>query len=206
MLKAMYAAALLLFLCMIVVAQAQQLFIPCNQAFREDRASLHFFQSDEEYPIKFIDENGAYKFNPDDMSILQPYLRRGDILENVLSSGYRAQGLYIYDGEKVVELDDKLDDYGNIPSQFVVYRDFNPHYWAQGEMNYNNVLVPTQTKTQAYWHSQEHPRAYMHAPTILAAEGLEVNIQGQMYPIDRAMVEWLIANPIEKRERSGFVH
>lgn len=180
-------------------------FVPTNQAFRDDRASLHFFANDEEYP-RVVVEEGTYLFNPDDMAILRPHLRRGDILENILSSGERALGLYIYDGEKVVELDGELDDYGNIPKEFVVFKDFNPNYWDLREMNYHNVLVPTQTNTQAYWHSGHHPRYYQHVPAILQAPGLEIDFQGQVYPLEEGLKEWLLTVPMEKQERVGFLH
>lgn len=47
-------------------------------------------------------------------------IRRGDIIELTCVSGYRNDGLFIWDGEKVMDLENDIDDYGNVPQEFKV--------------------------------------------------------------------------------------
>ncbi len=84
--------------------------------------------------------------NPDledeDMELLNekllPYVigldvKRGDIIHLESDGDYRNDGKYIYDGEKIVQLDYDMDDYGAIPSNFKILDDnltFSATYWV----------------------------------------------------------------------------
>jgi hypothetical protein len=61
-----------------------------------------------------------------DLARLRPFLRRGDLLENTAVSGYRSEGVSIYDGRRVTALSYEQDDYGCLGHEYVIYRDFNP--------------------------------------------------------------------------------
>lgn len=61
-------------------------------------------------------------------------IKRGDLLENSSESGYRSDGLYIFDvvdgNVQICDLADSPDDYGTIPSKFELITQFpNPYYW-----------------------------------------------------------------------------
>ena len=68
-------------------------------------------------------------------------LKRGDLLSlEPNKDRYRNEGLYIWDGEKAVELDDMIDEYGALPRSFMVSdKEFSPHYWVQG-MAHNGIF------------------------------------------------------------------
>lgn len=67
-------------------------------------------------------------------------LVRGDILVLLfLDPGYRNDGLMIYDGDNIVKLDDVLDEYGSVPSQFKVITEFPILYWS--EIIGHNMIV-----------------------------------------------------------------
>lgn len=144
------------------------------------------------------DEGPAiYKLNKKDFAKLRPYLRRGDLLENVAVSGYRSQGMYIFDGVNVTHMGDDLDDYGNIPAEYVVYKEFNPHYWEIGQLNVNNILVPESQGYKVSWHGGDYPCVYVYAPAIRDADGLTIHFQGQDYEIEDYFKEWIEEEPDE---------
>lgn len=80
-----------------------------------------------------------------------PNIKFGDLVYNVEVGGYRNDGLYIYDGEKLLDLDNKKDDYGHLPQKFRVLEkhpthDFiiPPTYWAgcggQRGVDHNSIV------------------------------------------------------------------
>lgn len=55
---------------------------------------------------------------------------RGDIIKNSNYS-YRNEGVYIFDGENIINLDYYfIDDYGCVPKQFLSIEEFCPKYWS----------------------------------------------------------------------------
>ena len=59
-------------------------------------------------------------------------IREGDLVVGAnKAERYRNDGVYIWDGKKVCELDFMLDEYGAIPSKFVVTdTKFSPDWWV----------------------------------------------------------------------------
>lgn len=182
----------------------------CNQEFRADRATVHLFSQEESNDDNEDgdgeDDEGdeesdggkptvCNSMNKKDLAKLRPYLRRGDLLENVAESGYRSSGLYMYDGKNVTHLGDDLDDYGCIHKDYVIYKEFNPHYWDFSTMNVHNLLVPDRDYTSACWHSGDYPCAYVYAPAIKAAVDLKVHFQGVDYPITEDFKAWVDSDP-----------
>lgn len=66
-------------------------------------------------------------------------LRRGDMIYLQPELGYRNEGIYIYDGEKIQRLTADIIDYGHIPGEFEVITEFPIHYWDG--RNHHNDLV-----------------------------------------------------------------
>lgn len=56
-------------------------------------------------------------------------LKRGDIIQ-LEWLDYRNDGTYLYDGSKVINLDDNPDDYGTIPEGFC-FPEFDIRYWYE---------------------------------------------------------------------------
>ena len=59
-------------------------------------------------------------------------VRRGDLIHLESEGSYRNDGKYIYDGEKFIELEFDIDDYGAIPKEFKIMDEdltFNPNHW-----------------------------------------------------------------------------
>lgn len=57
---------------------------------------------------------------------------RGDVIgiKNTKGYGYRNVGKCMWDGKKVVELALDFDEYGHVPSEFLVGKEFHAMYWA----------------------------------------------------------------------------
>lgn len=102
-------------------------------------------------------------------------LHRGDMIVMGEKSGYRSEGLYFFDGKKLIDQDRSYDDYGTVPAEFQTITEFYPGYWdiSDGDMtdgdmtakkpkfnvwkcSYNEELViePVDvTDSKVYWHS-----------------------------------------------------
>jgi hypothetical protein len=83
-------------------------------------------------------------------------MMRGDIIENVSKSGYRSQGVYLYDGENVINQYIGYDDYGSVPIEFKAITEFPLHYWDKPYrytyyLEINNDYVPN-AESEFYWH------------------------------------------------------
>lgn len=65
-------------------------------------------------------------------------LVRGDLIVYDSMAGYRNEGVEIFDGEKIIPLDNHLDDYGSLPKQFhVIVNNVPIKYWND---NHDNVI------------------------------------------------------------------
>ena len=68
----------------------------------------------------------------------------GDLVEFKEYSGYRNDGIMIFDGEKIIDLDSEIDDYGALPQNFRVLTKnadgtrFPLFYWHDYFRNYSN--------------------------------------------------------------------
>jgi hypothetical protein len=99
---------------------------------------------------------------PNDMEKAYPgilsSLTRGDLVENSDESGYRSQGLWAWDGKKIIELNTNFDDYGSPPEEFKALDQFPPDYWTItiSESNHNTISWSGE-KQESYWHSTDTP-------------------------------------------------
>jgi len=69
-------------------------------------------------------KNYKFEFNP----IKDHNIRKGD---TICFGGrvYRNDGVWIWDGNKIIELDNSIDDYGGVPRLFKVGKDYKPNHW-----------------------------------------------------------------------------
>lgn len=167
---------------------------PCNQEFRADRASIFLYKGDED------DEEG--NITKKDLAKIKPWLRKGDLLENVSQSGYRSEGVKIYDGKKVIDLGYEIDDYGHPGEEFVVYREFNPLYWNYDSLNCYNILVPEKEEPQSMWHSENMPSVYIDREAVAQAVNCTIEMDGVAYSFPEKLHEWAL-NHQEEDEDDG---
>lgn len=87
-------------------------------------------------------------------------IERGDFLENVCESGYRAKGVYMFDmvdNDLVIcELSRYPDDYGTIPSHFELITQFkDPNYWLDDDNCYSGDIYSFthQNEPQSFFHN-----------------------------------------------------
>jgi len=112
-------------------------------------------EDDEETEEKFMGGYGADMDQKLSIMILEHYcpefrlyMRRGDIIEDFRVSGYRSNGIYFWNGERIIEQYYEEDDHGTVPEEFVVFdcnpltaesnSNFNPGYWSKPYGNNNN--------------------------------------------------------------------
>ncbi len=168
-------------------------FKPSNQAFRSDRATVHLYQAETNDEDEGDGEEES-SISPADLARLRPFLRRGDILENTSVSGYRSEGVSMYDGRRVVSLSYDEDDYGCLGPDYVLFREFNPCYFDYATMNVNNLLVPDMTEAQSCWHSGNYPVCYIDRTPIVDSQGLQVTLFGKVYNIPQEFKDWVMEN------------
>jgi hypothetical protein len=61
---------------------------------------------------------------------LCPNIKRGDTIILEEKAGYRNNGVYMWDGKKVIRLYTEIDDYGSVPPEIeITDDDFDPRSW-----------------------------------------------------------------------------
>ncbi len=80
--------------------------------------------------IKKCQNNGIMDIN---------MLRRGDVIR-MTRDVYRNDATYIWDGEKALEMNSKIDEYGTIPTCFNVLTEFPITFWDK--IRAHNNIVP----------------------------------------------------------------
>lgn len=78
------------------------------------------------------------KFIGKNIIIYGQLLKRGDVLHLSWGSDYRNDDKFLWDGEKVVLLDYKNDDYGSVPKEFA-FPEFRPEYFSES-IKHNNIV------------------------------------------------------------------
>ena len=86
-------------------------------------------------------------------------LRRGDMVRVVEFEGdddsncYRNEGLFIFNGRKIIPLDISIDEYGHIPEEFS-YPEFPVDYWS--DIVTHNTIVPVDLKSFKFTEDDVH--------------------------------------------------
>jgi hypothetical protein len=95
-------------------------------------------------------------------------MKKGDLIEDINQSGYRAQGRYYVDDDPkrkksilkngliIRDLYTELDDYGSIPPHFFTITEFPIGYFDEDKIIVNNKFCP-KIKKESYWHSDVQP-------------------------------------------------
>ena len=73
------------------------------------------------------------------------YIKYGDLVIFEKFSGYRNDGIFIYDSHGFHPLDDNIDDYGALPTRFKVFTNGRPaNYWTKNDewigIDHNNYV------------------------------------------------------------------
>jgi hypothetical protein len=84
-------------------------------------------------------------------------MKRGDIIENTSESGYRSQGVYMWDGKNVIRQNTSWDDYGSPSTEFKIVTEFLPGYWDSAKLSC--VAWDKGAEQEFYWHSDYPPCA-----------------------------------------------
>lgn len=61
-------------------------------------------------------------------------LDRGDMIEVCELSGYRSEGVCMWNGQHTIGLNTNCDDYGSVAEEFTALRDFPGDYWTYDNM------------------------------------------------------------------------
>lgn len=90
----------------------------CKFIYNDITKIYHY--SNPKYPHKHYTKT----YNPKKVF---PTIKRGDIIN--FEGSYRNENKLIFDGIKLIELYTEIDDYGSVPPQFKVGKDFKPNHW-----------------------------------------------------------------------------
>lgn len=116
--------------------------------------SLPKEMADELTELKDCDTDEFQKFlNRIDMSKYKNVLKRGDVigLLNYPGYGYRNDGKAMWDGNRLVDLDYE-DEYGNVPSKFIVGKEFDTaFYWQHSPVEQKTFMDSNMTITHNYY-------------------------------------------------------
>jgi len=96
----------------------------------------------------FDNETNLYKYNnPTNNNInkyeFKPIANRGDLIrftpKGKKGKLYRNQGVWIWDGKNIQPLHTEIDDYGSVPPEFKVGKDFRPDHWVD-KIDHNCII------------------------------------------------------------------
>jgi len=103
----------------------------------------HFIYNPEKKNYKYKNltkPNNNYKFVFDP---IKDGVKRGDLIcftkDGIKNRGYRNEGVYIWDGSKMCNLYTEIDDYGSVPPEFKVGKEFPPDYWIY-KIAHNDIV------------------------------------------------------------------
>jgi hypothetical protein len=140
-----------------------------NSVFSQNQCVIHLIRTSKddnslndealhetEFIIKFITDNHIELWN---------MMKRGDLVEDISTSGYRSQGRYIVDKElnqpdhiklirnglTIKDLCSDFDDYGSILPNMYTFTEFPRHYFDDENLLVNNVFYPNE-EIKSYWH------------------------------------------------------
>lgn len=95
---------------------------------------------------------------------------------------YRNNHLYIWDGTKAIRLDNKVDDYGSVPSQFVVTdTEFSPKYWIN-TIDHNTYFYLSSSIVERFEFVKEHEYIGTERFTNIVTN---VEIGGKTYKVSK---------------------
>jgi len=134
-----------------------------EEAKYKDKATIHLISGRKIFGEEY-DENEDLHYKPIPIDLIEKTypgitktMKRGDIIENIDESGYRSNGVFFFDGKKVIGQYYELDDYGSPPQTFYLITEFPPSYWDQdyGErvLKVNDAFQ--EGKSVFAWHSPE---------------------------------------------------
>lgn len=109
-----------------------------KKVFMTGKATLHKVSLASASASVSVSANG-YKILKEITEQAQPNWKRGDVIGVSHQMGYRNQGLYMWTGTKAVYLDSEIDDYGSVPAEFQVGKEFPANYWS-GIITHNSIV------------------------------------------------------------------
>ena len=98
--------------------------------------------------FKFNPETNIYKYNNPTNNHKNKYefkinANKGDLIrftpKAINEKLYRNEGVWIYDGKNIHPLYTEIDDYGSVPPNFKVGKDFHPNHWKD-KIVHNDII------------------------------------------------------------------
>lgn len=129
----------------------------CYDCF-SSRKSLFFNKTTNVCVVHLIDIN-LNEYTDECLEItnayphLIPLMKRGDIIENIRDSGYGADGLYFYNGHKIIYMYRDLDVFGTPPKEFRIITGFDILYWYPQNTITNNLFVGESFNSKFFWYN-----------------------------------------------------
>ena len=147
--------------------------------FYNNKASVLLINIEDECEFSYCNTNESCMIIESYMDIhyknWRLYLRRGDIIENIARSGYRSEGICMYDGTHIIPINHDADDYGSPSKTFIIFKDFLPEYWNKAfDDDVANLNIITkyidrknmEKSSNFYWHA-DPPPTVIYKPIII---------------------------------------
>lgn len=109
---------------------------------RKTRSYMHYLipdddWDDDDYIYAGMEINHLALSFPD----IEKFIKRGDLVSDTRNSGYRALGVYIFDGHWLNALSAEYDAYPHIPSNYTVIDEFPVGYWDDATLDNDHILI-----------------------------------------------------------------
>lgn len=113
----------------------------------------------------------GYRYDIDDIEHVYPgikgMVKRGDIFEDIDESGYRSEGVFLYDGNKTIGQGRDFDPYGYPPDELKLIIEFPPGYWDVDNLIINDTFEkPRRQGLESAGTIILSPSFYWHADSV----------------------------------------
>lgn len=108
---------------------------------RKTRSYMHYLIPDDDWDDDYIYEGMQIHQLAVAIPDIEKFIKRGDLVSDTRNSGYRATGVYIFDGYWLNALSTEYDAYPHIPSGYTIIDEFPVGYWDDTTLDNDHILI-----------------------------------------------------------------
>lgn len=108
---------------------------------RKTRSYMHYLIPDDDWDDDYIYEGMHIRQLAVAFHDIEKFIKRGDLVSDTRSSGYRASGVYVFDGYCLGALSAEYDGYPHIPDHYTIIDEFPVGYWDDATLDNDHILI-----------------------------------------------------------------